>query len=134
MQYQLRGKNALITGGSRGIGRAIALGLASHGGAVVIGYLKNDAPAREVVKTIADAGGKAAAVQADLSRPTEVTRLFDEAERTVGALDIVVANAADIVVKPLAECTEHRGRWWSFLTTQSPMGHAERPRRDRRGN
>src|SRR6266540_3057114 len=120
MQYQLRGKNALITGGSRGIGRAIALGLASHGG--------------EVVKTIADAGGKAAAVQADLSRPTEVTRLFDEAERTVGALDIVVANAADIVVKPLAECTEHRGRWWSFLTTQSPMGHAERPRRDRRGN
>jgi len=106
MQYPLRGKNALITGGSRGIGRAIALGLASHGGAVVIGYLKNDAPAREVVKTIADAGGKAAAIQADLSRPTEVTRLFDEAERTVGALDIVVANAADIVVKPLAECTE----------------------------
>jgi 3-oxoacyl-[acyl-carrier protein] reductase len=106
MQYPLRGKNALITGGSRGIGRAIALGLASHGVAVVIGYLKNDAPAREVVKAIADAGGKAAAVQADLSRPTEVTRLFNEAERTVGALDIVVANAADIVVKPLAECTE----------------------------
>jgi 3-oxoacyl-[acyl-carrier protein] reductase len=106
MQYPLRGKNALITGGSRGIGRAIALGLASHGVAVVIGYLKNDASAREVVKTIADAGGKAAAVQADLSRPTEVTRLFDEAERAVGALDIVVANAADIVVKPLAECTE----------------------------
>jgi 3-oxoacyl-[acyl-carrier protein] reductase len=106
MQYPLRGKNALITGGSRGIGRAIALGLASHGSAVVIGYLKNDAPAREVVKAIADAGGKAAAAQADLSRPTEVTRLFDEAERAVGALDIVVANAADIVVKPLAECTE----------------------------
>jgi 3-oxoacyl-[acyl-carrier protein] reductase len=106
MQYPLRGKNALITGGSRGIGRAIALGLASHGVAVVIGYLKNDAPAREVVKTISDAGGKAAAVQADLSRPTEVTRLFDEAEQTLGALDIVVANAADIVVKPLAECTE----------------------------
>src|SRR5215813_535068 len=106
MQYPLRGKNALITGGSRGIGRAIALGLASHGGAVVINYLKNDAPAREVVKIIAEAGGNAAAVQADLSRPTEVTRLFDEAERAVGALDIVVANAADIVVKPLAECTE----------------------------
>ena len=106
MLYPLRGKNALITGGSRGIGRAIALGLASKGAAVVIGYLKNDAPAREVVKTIADAGGKAAAVQADLSRPTEVARLFDEAERKVGALDIVVANAADIVVKPLAECTE----------------------------
>ncbi|HEU0184734.1 MAG TPA: SDR family oxidoreductase [Blastocatellia bacterium] len=106
MQYPLRGKTALITGGSRGIGRAIALGLASHGAAVVIGYLKNDALAREVVKTIADAGGKAAAVQADLSRPAEVTRLFDEAERTVGVLDIVVANAADIAVKPLADCTD----------------------------
>jgi 3-oxoacyl-[acyl-carrier protein] reductase len=106
MPYPLRGKTALITGGSRGIGRAIAVGLASHGAAVVIGYLKNDARAHEVVKTIADAGGKAAAVQADLSRPTEVTRLFDEAEQVVGALDIVVANAAGIVVKPLANCSE----------------------------
>jgi 3-oxoacyl-[acyl-carrier protein] reductase len=106
VEYPLRGKAALITGGSRGIGRAIALGLASHGASVVIGYLKNDAQAREVVKTITDAGARAAAVQADLSRPAEVTRLFDEAEQTVGALDIVVANAADIIVKPLAECTE----------------------------
>ncbi len=106
MQYSLRGKTALITGGSRGIGRAIALRLASHGGAVVIGYLKNEDRAREVVKTIADTGGKAAAVRADLSRPAEVTRLFDEAERAVGSLDIVVANAADIVVKPLADCSE----------------------------
>ena len=106
MLYPLRGKTALVTGGSRGIGRAIALGLASYGAAVVIGYVKNEAQAREVVKTIADAGGKSAAVQADLSRPTEAIRLFDEAERTVGALDIVVANAADIVVKPLADCTE----------------------------
>ncbi|MGH7585297.1 MAG: SDR family NAD(P)-dependent oxidoreductase [Gemmatimonadales bacterium] len=55
-----------------------------------------------VVKTIAAAGGKAAAVQADLSRPTEVARLFDDAEQTLGALDIVVVNAADIVVRPLA--------------------------------
>jgi 3-oxoacyl-[acyl-carrier protein] reductase len=106
MQYPLLGKTALITGGSRGIGRAIALGLASQGAAVVISYLKNDAQAREVVKTIIDSGAKAAMAQADLSRPTEVARLFDEAERAVGALDIVVANAADIVVKPLAECTE----------------------------
>src|SRR6266576_7329166 len=99
--HSLRGKTALVTGGSRGIGRAIALGLASHGAAVVIGYLRNDARAREVVKTITDTGGKAAAVRADLSRPTECTRLFDEAEQAVGALDIVVANAADIIVRPL---------------------------------
>src|SRR6266496_6053287 len=102
----LRGKNALVTGGSRCIGRAIALGLASHGAAVVIGFLKNDARANEVVKSIVDAGGEAAAVAADVSRLGEVTRLFDEAERAVGRLDIVAANAADIIVKPLAECSE----------------------------
>jgi 3-oxoacyl-[acyl-carrier protein] reductase len=106
MQDSLRGKNALITGGSRGIGRAIAIGLATQGAAVVIGYLKNDALAREVVKTITETGASAAAFQADLSRPAEVTRLFDNAKQAVGALDIVVANAADIAVKPLAECTE----------------------------
>jgi 3-oxoacyl-[acyl-carrier protein] reductase len=106
MQYPLRGKTALITGGSRGIGRAIALGLASHGASIVIGYLKNGALAREVIKAIIDAGGTAAAIQADLSRPAEVARLFDEAEQVGGALDIVVANAADIIVKPLAECAE----------------------------
>src|SRR6266536_5336656 len=106
MQNELQGKRALITGGSRGIGRAIAIGLASHGAAVVIGYLKNHDRAREVVKTIADSGGKASAVQADLSLLTEVTRMFDEAERAVGKLDIVIANAADIIVKPLAECSE----------------------------
>src|SRR5688500_5011665 len=94
----LRGRNALITGGSRGIGRAIAMGLAARGASVVIGYLKNEARAREVVNAITDAGGKAVAVRADLSRPVEVTRLFDEAEKSVSTLDIVVANAADILV------------------------------------
>ena len=79
MQSSLRGKTALITGGPRGIGRAIALGLASHGASIVIGFLKNDARAGEVVKTITEAGSKAAAIKADMSRPSEVTRLFDQA-------------------------------------------------------
>jgi len=106
MQDSLRGKTALIAGGSRGIGRAIALGLSSRGASVAIGYLKNDARAREVVKMITDAGGKAVAIKADLSHPSEVRRLFDEAEQAVGALDIVVSSAADILVKPLVECSE----------------------------
>ena len=106
IQKPLQAKAALVTGGSRGIGRAIAVGLATQGASVVIGYHKNDARAREVVKTIADAGRKATAVPGDLSGPAEVTRLFDAAEQAVGRLDIVVANAADIVVKPLADCTE----------------------------
>lgn len=102
----LAGKIALITGGSRGIGRAVALALASHGANAVIGYVRDETRAREVVDSISAAGGKAIAVRADLSRPAEVKRLFDETERAFGALDIVFANAADILVKPLAECTE----------------------------
>jgi 3-oxoacyl-[acyl-carrier protein] reductase len=103
---QLQGKTALVTGASRGIGRAIALGLAAHGADVVVSYLKNDALADEVVETIVSAGGTAVAVRADLFRPDEVARLFDDAEQAVGSLDIVVANAADILEKPLADCTE----------------------------
>jgi 3-oxoacyl-[acyl-carrier protein] reductase len=103
---QLQGKAALVTGASRGIGRAIAVGLAAHGARVVVNYLKNEAQAGEVVDAITGAGGTSAAIQADLSRPAEVTRLFDEAERTVGSLDIAVANAAGMMEKPLAECTE----------------------------
>lgn len=106
MSDQLQGKTALVTGASRGIGRAIALGLAAHGADVVVSYLKNDALADEVVETIVSAGGTAVAVRADLSRPDEVARLFDDAEQAVGSLDIVVANAADILEKPLADCTE----------------------------
>jgi 3-oxoacyl-[acyl-carrier protein] reductase len=84
MPDQLKGRSALVTGGSRGIGRAIALGLAGQGARVVVGYLKNASRADEVVATITDAGGTASAIQADLSRPAEVGRLFDEAEQAIG--------------------------------------------------
>jgi NAD(P)-dependent dehydrogenase (short-subunit alcohol dehydrogenase family) len=71
-QHSLEVKTALATGASRGIDRAIASGW-PRTARVVIGCLKNDAQARDVVKTITDAGGRAAAAQADLSRTTEVT-------------------------------------------------------------
>jgi 3-oxoacyl-[acyl-carrier protein] reductase len=106
MERTLREKNALVTGGSRGIGRAIALGLASAGASIAIGYVKNDTRADETLKAAAERGARAVAVKADLSRPAEVARLFDEAEQKIGPLDIVVASAADIIVKPLLDCTE----------------------------
>ena len=102
----LKGKTALVTGASRGIGRAIASGLAAKGAAVVIGYVKNDALASELVTEIAGRGGKALAIQADLSKVSEIEQFFDEAEQAVGQPDILVANAADAMAKPFVNCTE----------------------------
>jgi 3-oxoacyl-[acyl-carrier protein] reductase len=102
----LHGRTALVTGGSRGIGRAIALGLAGQGAAVALGYRNDDAAADEVVSTITDGKGVAHAVRADLSRPENAAWLFDQAENRLGRLDIVVASAAALIEKPLAACTE----------------------------
>jgi 3-oxoacyl-[acyl-carrier protein] reductase len=106
MALSLQGKTALVTGGSRGIGRAIAERLAADGAAVVINYARNEDLAHQIVKDISTKGGKAIAIQADVSKPTEVWRLFNEAEKAMGGLDIVVANAGVHIVKPLIENTE----------------------------
>jgi len=106
MSLSLDGKTALITGGSRGIGRAIAERLAAEGAAIVINYTRSEQLAQEVVKAISAKGGKAIAIQADVSKPAEVRRLFNEAEKAIGGLDIVVANAGVYIVKPLVENTE----------------------------
>jgi len=106
MGSDLSGKTAVVTGSSRGIGRAIAIGLAARGAAVTVSYLRNGERADDVVRTIREQGGTAIAIQADLSRPSEVTRLFDQAEDALGPLDIVFANAADVVIKPFVEFTE----------------------------
>ena len=106
MSPSLDGKTALITGGSRGIGRAIAERLAADGAAIVINYARNEQLAHEVVKAISANGGKAIGVQADVSKPAEVQRLFSEAEKAIGGLDIVIANAGVHIVKPLIENTE----------------------------
>jgi 3-oxoacyl-[acyl-carrier protein] reductase len=106
MSLPLEGKTALVTGGSRGIGRAIAERLAADGAAIVINYARNEQLAHEVVKAISANGGKAIGVQADVSKPAEVQRLFSEAEKAIGGLDIVIANAGVHIVKPLIENTE----------------------------
>ncbi|MBE1709039.1 MULTISPECIES: SDR family oxidoreductase [Mesorhizobium] len=106
MSQSLHGKTAIVTGSSRGIGRAIAEGLAAEGAAVVVNYVGNRKAADEVVADIAGKGGKAIAIQADISSVSDVRRLFDETERKLGAIDIVVANVGVAVIKPLTEATE----------------------------
>jgi 3-oxoacyl-[acyl-carrier protein] reductase len=98
----LTGKVAIVTGSSRGIGRAIAERLARDGAQVVINYTRAADAAHEVVSAIERVGGRARAVQADVSRGEEVQRLFDEAQR-LGGLDIVVANAGVTMSRPFVE-------------------------------
>ena len=100
------GKNALVTGSSRGIGRAIAEGLAKQGVTVVINFISDKQAAAETVEAITNAGGKAISIQADVSKVTEIKRLFDEAEQALGKLHIVVSNAGTAVIKPFIEVTE----------------------------
>jgi 3-oxoacyl-[acyl-carrier protein] reductase len=93
MKLDLTGRVALVTGGGRGIGRAIARGLAAAGAAVTINYKGNAAAAEETLAAISAAGGKANAVQADVSASTDADRLVKATVEAHGRIDILVNNA-----------------------------------------
>jgi 3-oxoacyl-[acyl-carrier protein] reductase len=86
------GRSALVTGGGRGIGRAISILLARLGARVVVNYVRDEPAALETVATIAKAGGEAVAVRADCAVPAEAGRLVDETLARFGALDVLVVN------------------------------------------
>ncbi|WP_117195761.1 SDR family oxidoreductase [Rhizobium terrae] len=94
---------AIVTGASKGIGRAIALRLAKDGIAVVVNYASSRGAADEAVAEIEAAGGRAIAVQADIGGPAAMTDLFDAAERAFGGIDILVNNAGIMKLAPLSE-------------------------------
>lgn len=96
-------KVAIITGASRGIGRVVAVKLAREGFAVVVNYAGSQAEATKTVEEIERTGGRAIAVQADVSKTADVARLFDETEKAFGGVDVLVNNAGIMVTKPIAE-------------------------------
>ena len=99
----IRGRVALVTGASRGIGRDIAFALAAAGARVVVNYRVSANTADEVVREIRGAGGTALALQADVSDPVAASALVRQAEGQFGAVDIVVNNAGMIEKKPLED-------------------------------
>ena len=101
----LAGRSALITGGSRGIGRAAALALARAGADVAFTYRSRVDAAREVEAAVRALGRRTAAIQADVTRRDDITRLVSEAVLAVGRVDILVNNAGIIRPQPLAEIT-----------------------------
>lgn len=106
MTKKFAGKVAVVTGASKGIGAAIALQLAEEGATVVVNYSSDKEGAARVVTTIKENGGKALAVQANLTKQADIHHLFNEAKKAFGPLDILVNNAGIYELLPLEEVTE----------------------------
>jgi 3-oxoacyl-[acyl-carrier protein] reductase len=103
----LRGRIALVTGGSRGIGRAIALSLATAGADVVVNFLSHAAEAHATESEIRQLGRRSVCIQGDVSVASEVERLAVEAQESMGAIDVLVNNAGIARQQPLEQITEH---------------------------
>jgi 3-oxoacyl-[acyl-carrier protein] reductase len=102
---KLSGKTALITGASKSIGASIAKHLAAAGASVVVNYASNKAAADRIVSEITAAGGKAVAIQADVSKPADIARLLAATKAAIGTLDVLVNNAGVYEYAPLETIT-----------------------------
>jgi 3-oxoacyl-[acyl-carrier protein] reductase len=130
MASKLTGKVAVVTGASKGIGASIAKHLAAEGAAVVVNYASSKEGADRVVAEIVRKGGKAIAVQADVSKKTDIERLFVETKKAFGPLDILINNAGIYEFLPLDGVTgEHFHKQFDLnvlgllLTSQEAAKH-----------
>lgn len=106
MEITLKGKTAIVTGASRGIGREIALKLGKLGAAVVVNYASNAKSAEDVASEIMEMGGRATPRQADVRKLQDIEALFDNTIERYGAVDILVNNAGIIIHKKVEDVTE----------------------------
>ncbi|WLD12615.1 SDR family NAD(P)-dependent oxidoreductase [Planctellipticum variicoloris] len=130
MSQKLAGRVAVVTGASKGIGASIAEHLAAEGAAVVVNYASSKTGADKVVGKIVEQGGRAVAVQADVSQPADIERLFAESKQAFGKVDILVNNAGIYEFAPIEEVTpEHFHKQFNLnvlgllLTTQEAVKH-----------
>src|ERR1700677_4962516 len=127
---KLTGKVAIVTGASKGIGAAIAKSLAAEGASVVVNYASSKEGADKIVAEITGKGGKAIAVQGDVSKQADIDKLFGETKKKYGKLDILVNNAGVYEFLPLGDITEtHFHKLFNLnvlgllLTTQAAAKH-----------
>jgi 3-oxoacyl-[acyl-carrier protein] reductase len=106
METKLKNKVAIVTGASKGIGAGIAKALGAAGATVVINYSSSEFDANKVVSEIESQGGKAIAIQADMSKPADVKRMFDKVKLELGTVDILVNNAGLAIFEMIVDLTE----------------------------
>jgi 3-oxoacyl-[acyl-carrier protein] reductase len=108
---RLEGKRALVTGGSRSIGRALAIALAREGADVVVNYKRHEEAAEDVVKAIKERGRRSVAVQASTDSKSDVERMAEEADRFLDGVDLLINNAGVLKRTPFLELTEEEWDW-----------------------
>lgn len=109
--FQLQGKVALVTGGSRGIGRAIAVRLAEHGVDIVVNYVRHKKDAESTAEEVGKLGRKCLLIKANVASEGDVASMFEKIREEFARLDILVSNAASGVLKPVMELTEKHWNW-----------------------
>jgi 3-oxoacyl-[acyl-carrier protein] reductase len=121
MTVQLSGKKTLVTGGTRGIGRAIVLALAGAGARVVTCYRSDEEAADSLARELKETGGEHHVMKADMADPADIDRLVDEAGSRLGGLDVLVHNAGVISHVPFADLAPEE--WHRVLNTNLTAGY-----------